>query len=178
MLKLRTIATICSLLCANVAHAASYDGQLSSLEKRFVITDTGIASANAGAKREMTCLALNVYFEARGTITKQQQGVAWVAKNRSSNSNYAGPNLCDVVFERHGGTAQFAWTSHQMRYKVEPDSWETAQQIAREVYYGSISDPTHGALCFHETNLAARYRRYDHGGLRIGSHVFYNMTAK
>jgi len=174
MLRLRTITIICSLLCATVAHAAGYESRLDSLQRRFTISHSGMLGSDPRSRREMECLALNVYFEARGTITKQQEGVAWVAKNRAASDRFNGPDLCDVIFQ----PGQFAWTRGPSRAAFESDAWAEAQDIAYGVYHGSIADPTHGSLYFHEVNLAPRYRKYAHNGLRIGSHVFYNMAAK
>jgi len=177
MIKLMNVAAICTLLLTAAASAAGYDSELEALNKRFVVTDPEIANADASSKRQMTCIALNVYFESRGTIERQQEGVAWVVKNRSKSNKFAGSNMCDVVFQRMGGFPQFAWIAHPSK-GYESGSWKQAQAIAKGVFYDRIPDPTHGALSFHEVNLPAKFRKYDRGGLRIGSHVFYNIAAK
>ena len=182
MLKLGTIAVIMAVLLSAPAAAGEtgYEKKLALLEKRFELTYAPLMSAPTTEKQEMTCLALNVYFEARGTIHRQQEGVAWVARNRAEVEVYNGPNICDVVFQKRGKTAQFAWTAHPLnRVYVDDEGWSVAQEIAYGVYMGTIPDPTKGALAFHEVKLPKKYRKYAaKHGLRIGSHVFYGWMAK
>ena len=175
MIKLKTFMAFLCLIFSTSAYATNYDQQLSKFEHQFSITDTEISSTTNEEKSQITCLALNIYFEARGTIVQQQTGVAWVVKNRARSDRYQSHNMCDVVFERYYGAPQFTWTSGQIRIgRVEAGSWHQAQQIAKGVYYGTIPDPTNGARSFHELSAGTGGAR----GIRIGTHVFYNIAAK
>ena len=51
-------------------------------------------------KREMNCLALNVYYESRGETRAGQQAVAKVTLNRVVSSRYP-DTICDVVYEKN-----------------------------------------------------------------------------
>lgn len=136
-------------------------------------------AAAAGAKwsidRELECLALNVYFEARGEPIPGQAAVAHVVMNRSADPRFPG-NVCDVV--RQGGKetidCQFSWwcddLDDQPRHMGD---WKLAKDIAWKVYWASVEDPTGGALWYHADYVRAYWRgRYRRGPV-IGRHIFY-----
>ncbi len=55
--------------------------------------------SNSSEKRELTCLALNVYYEARGEPLAGKYAVAEVTMNRVFSHRYPG-TVCEVVFEK------------------------------------------------------------------------------
>lgn len=111
------------------------------------------------------CLALNVYYEARGEPTLGQIAVAHVTLNRARNPNFPS-NVCEVVREPR----QFSWTIHKQK-PPRKEELDSAKLIARNAILGKSADPTNGATHFHTTNLKTRW------GLRltawIGNHKFY-----
>ncbi len=130
------------------------------------------------AAKEMRCLALNIYFEARGEIAEGQLAVALVTMNRLRNRHY--PNsVCGVVWQKH----QFSWT-HDGRSDRPTDkrAWALAQKISRFAYqrFEKLSarsrkalDLTKGALHYYAPRLASPYWAKVHSVTReIGGHVF------
>ncbi|MBN4079545.1 cell wall hydrolase [Beggiatoa alba] len=130
------------------------------------------------AAKQIRCLALNVYFEARGEATEGQLAVAMVTMNRVKNRYY--PNtVCGVVWQKR----QFSWT-HDGKSDRPRDvqAWDLAQKIARFTYqrYGKLSertrnalDLTKGALHFYAPQLALPYWAKVHTVTReIGGHIF------
>jgi len=130
------------------------------------------------AAKEMRCLALNVYFEARGEQAEGQLAVAMVTMNRLKNRHY--PNsVCGVVWQKW----QFSWT-HDGKSDRPTDkrAWKLAQQIARFTYlrFDKLSDRsrkaldiTKGALHYYAPRLASPYWAKVHSVTReIGGHVF------
>ena len=61
----------------------------------------------ADAKKQVTCLAENIYFEAAHEPLDGKKAVAFVTFNRVQ-SGYA-DNICDVVQQKTGQTCQFSW---------------------------------------------------------------------
>ena len=80
------------------------------------------------------CLALNVYFEARGEVPDAQYMIAEVVMERAYSKGYP-KDICDVVWQE----GQFSWTSDGKSDKPKDDvSWLQAQIVANTVLlYGS-----------------------------------------
>lgn len=174
---MKRFKTIIAFLCLNFStplYASGYNQQLNNLAHHFLVSETDINFNNSNDNEQLLCLSLTIYYEARGTIAKQQVGVAWVVKNRTHSNRYQSHDMCDIVFERHHSVPQFTWINNLNTGKVEWSSWIQAKQIAKDVYYNKISDPTHGALCFHELSIGTG----GYKGIQIGTHVFYNIVAK
>jgi len=130
------------------------------------------------AEKEMRCLALNVYFEARGEEAEGQLAVALVTINRMRSRHY--PNsVCGVVWQKR----QFSWT-HDGKSDRPTDkrAWKLAQKIAHFTYqrFNKLSDRsrkaldlTKGALHYYAPRLAAPYWAKVHTVTReIGGHIF------
>jgi len=141
-------------------------------------------SAGIAAKRqvdiEMECLALNVYFEARGEPHEGQVAVAHVVMNRIADDRFPG-SVCAVV--RQGGRndkgCQFSWwCDNQADRPKHKADWRLARDIAQTVYWGMGEDPTTGALWYHATRVKPIWRLKLVRGPTIGRHVFYREKPK
>lgn len=120
---------------------------------------------------EINCLALNVYFEARGESEVGQRAVAWVTLNRVADPNYP-DTICDTVWE----PGQFSWTEDGKSDKPKDMyAYATALYIAYDVLteYHHADDPTEGAVMYHSTKVKpywkAKYKKVN----RIDNHIFY-----
>src|SRR6202162_2361325 len=87
------------------------------------------------------CLADAVYFEARGEPFKGQQAVAQVVMNRVFSGYY--PNdVCGVVYQNSGRHLAcqftFACEGKDLSKVDEPDMWEQAKRIAKDMLDGKI----------------------------------------
>lgn len=137
-----------------------------------------IAHAERGASlgdRDLTCLALNVYHEARNQPIEGQLAVAHVTLNRMEDS-LGTASVCDVVFRgRH-----FSWTADPAKRRVksirEISAWETAQRVARMAVEDRDADPVDGSTFFHavwvQPDWAAAFVRVR----QIGDHIFYTRA--
>src|SRR5215207_4550955 len=74
--------------------------------------------SQAHERLEKTCLALNIYYEARGESLRGQDAVAYVttARTKENLTEFGGPSICSVVFHRNVREdgkliAEFSWTS-------------------------------------------------------------------
>lgn len=87
-----------------------------------------------GVQRQIECLALNIYFEARGEPEAGRYLVALVTVNRSEDQSF--PNdFCSVVWQKRWRNgrwiAQFSWTQDGLSdMPTERAAWEDALRIA------------------------------------------------
>ena len=125
---------------------------------------------------EITCLAQNIYFEARSEPADGMLAVGHVVLNRVASKRFP-DTVCTVV--RQGGDqrrhrCQFSWwcdgRSDQPHNKV---AWNAARLIAWFVYNGQTEDPTGGALWYHADYVSPYWREAFVAGPQIGRHIFY-----
>ena len=89
--------------------------------------------------QNLTCLALNVYHEARGEPTAGQYAVAKVTMNRVASKHYP-DTICQVVFQKNWDwlrrryVSAFSWTELKTIPKPEGKAWERAWQAAEALY--------------------------------------------
>lgn len=129
-------------------------------------------------KKEIECLALNIYHESRGEPYQGQLGVAYVTMNRMVNPNYP-DTVCDVVFQYK----QFSWT-HDTRSDRPDDriAWDKSLAVADYVYKNyyyfmemarGSPDITRGALYFYAPDQAnPEWAREMVATATIGRHIF------
>jgi hypothetical protein len=127
-------------------------------------------------EKQQRCLALGVYFEARGESTDGQAAVAQVILNRVRNPTYP-KTICGVVFQnekvRNGCQFSFACDGRSDRV-TEVAAWKTAQEIALDVTEGKIwieevGDSTHYHAGYVRPGWGGRMIQKD----RLGQHIFY-----
>lgn len=106
---------------------------------------------------EIACLALVVYYEARGESIRGQRAVAEVVMNRTRSPKYPS-TVCQVMFQHR----QFSFINRTKVLSPRKDSsWTRALDIAKQVFH----EPTSiGWLSFCNCRKS---------GYRIGNHVFY-----
>lgn len=133
----------------------------------------GRQSKDAAAQTaRVDCLALAMYFEARGEGAKGMQAVGAVVLNRVEHEGFPS-TVCQVI--REGGEkppCQFSWWCDGKSDKPRNlKQWQRAQTVARELLSGGRTDNTRGAIFFHNTSVDPKwpYKRT----VTIGRHVFY-----
>jgi spore germination cell wall hydrolase CwlJ-like protein len=134
------------------------------------------AAAGQDVERELHCLALNIYFEARGESETGKIAVGHVVMNRVMDAKYP-DSVCDVVMqggERRRHKCQFSWwcdgRSDTPRNKR---AWWQSKQLAFQIYVGMSQDPTDGALWYHADYVKPIWRKALKRGPKIGQHIFY-----
>ncbi len=140
-----------------------------------IIALLGGYQANATAPAsEQQCLALSLYFEARGEGREGMVAVGWTILNRVQSQDFP-PTTCKVV--RQGGErppCQFSWWCDGKSDRPrDRHSWNQAMLIAGELLFDPPPDPTRGSLYFHATHVDPRWNQSMVRTARIGSHVFY-----
>jgi len=125
---------------------------------------------------EIGCLALNIYFEARGEPELGKIAVAHVVLNRVADRRFP-TTVCDVV--RQGGEdklhrCQFSWwCDGQSDRPRDARSWDKVKAVAHKVYWGFSPDPTDGALWYHADSVSPYWSTAFVRGPKIGQHQFY-----
>lgn len=132
--------------------------------------------------REIKCLALNIYHEARGEPVSGQYAVATVAMNRVKSDRYP-DDVCHVVYQKGWSRkykrfiSAFSWTSFTHEAEVIPKedkAWHDAFGIARNVYLDNErSDKTKNALFYHADYVKPAWASQKTKIAKIGRHIFY-----
>lgn len=138
------------------------------------------AMAGANVRQEINCLALTIYFEARGEPRVGQMAVGHVVMNRVANPLFPA-GVCDVVHQ--GGKlalgCQFTWWCDGLSdVPMNPRAWERSLAYARRIYWDYSKDPTAGALWYHADYVAPYWRLSFAQGPKIGRHIFYSPLGK
>ncbi len=138
--------------------------------------------ASAGNKfvEEVTCLALNIYFEARNQPAEGKIAVGHVVMNRVAHRRFP-KSICRVI--RQGGfkrrhRCQFSWWCDGQSDKPrDRAAWTESRRVAAAIYMGASDDPTDGALWYHADYVKPDWRNDFHRGPKIGRHVFYAIDS-
>ena len=123
---------------------------------------------------EHQCLALALYWEARGETHRGMVAVGWTILNRTHSSQFPG-TPCGVVYQ--GGEqpgCQFSWWCDGKSDRPrDRDSWIRARVIAAQLLTSPPPDPTGRALFYHSIKIAVPWKRKRTRTARIGNHIFY-----
>jgi spore germination cell wall hydrolase CwlJ-like protein len=135
-------------------------------------------SANRDERRELMCLARNVYFEARGETPLGQYAVAEVTMNRVASGRYP-DTVCGVVYQQNWDVLRkryvgaFSWTELERNATPQGAAWEHAWKVAEDVYYRRREPALDGALWYHAEHIRPSWSRERKPVARIGRHIFY-----
>ncbi len=131
-----------------------------------------------GDRQSLTCLAHNVYFEARGEPIAGQYAVAEVTMNRLASGRYP-DTVCGVVYQQNWDPLRkryvgaFSWTELSTVPTPVGEEWQQAWNVAEAVYYGRQAPTLDGALFYHAAYIKPRWAKGKKPVARIGRHVFY-----
>ena len=119
----------------------------------------------------LMCLAVAVYFEARGEPLQGQYAVAEVVMNRVEDARYP-DTVCGVVFEPKA----FSFT-HDGKPDRLPDTpaAQRALEIASDVLQGVRSGIT--STHYHAAYVRPYWRKHFTVDGQVGNHVFYTNTT-
>mgnify|MGYP001157361789 CR=1 FL=1 len=157
----------------------------------FIILFAIVAVAKNYDDSDVSCLAENMYWEARNQSKAAMLAVSHVVMNRVDDNRYPN-NICDVV--KQGPTrkswknpnvlipvrnrCQFSWFcdgKSDIPPKVDSDLWLETQTLAKHFLfnYKWIIDPTDGATHYHAYYVRPSWAESKLRTARIESHIFY-----
>lgn len=128
-------------------------------------------------KREVECLAWNLYFEIRGGKPNEQVAIAYVPINRIGVHEFAN-SICANVFQYHMVYGrikhQFSWVGRKLgkNFVVEQDAWKKMQELAIKVYNKKLKDTGRGSTFFHSTDVHQQWAANTNKFV-LGSHMFW-----
>lgn len=122
---------------------------------------------DAAVDRELNCLAVGVYYEAKGEPLSGQLAVADVILNRTKSGRFP-KTVCSVLAQR----GQFSFVRGG-KIPTPPNNaqWRKALAVAQVAQKDLWESPAENALFFH-----ARYVRPSWNRARVatvGNHIFY-----
>ena len=120
-------------------------------------------------QKELNCLALNIYHEARGESTDGQIAVGNVTMNRVNSKKY--PNsICKVVYQ----PSQFSWTLFkQDKIEKHDKSWIKAKKMARNIILKKERNLIGKALFYHADYVDPYWNKDMTQVAMIDQHIFY-----
>jgi spore germination cell wall hydrolase CwlJ-like protein len=99
----------------------------------------------------ITCMARSIYWESKGLAREKMEAVASVVMNRLAAEDF--PNtVCEVVKQgSESGPCQFSWWCDGRPDSIqEEEPYSVAVDVARRTLNQQVTDPTDGALYFHD----------------------------
>ena len=118
--------------------------------------------------REMECLAVGIYFEAKSESLDGQLAVGHVIADRAASGRFPS-SYCGVLFQR----SQFSFVRGKSYPTVARSSrqWQNAVAIAKIVDKNMHDSPVARSLFFHAKRVSPGWRLKRVGS--VGNHVFY-----
>ena len=130
----------------------------------------------------LTCLALNIYYEARNQSVEAQIAVSQVVINRVRDDRFP-DNICDVIMQaKHSkitgkpllNKCQFSWYCDGKTDKPHDlDAYRWAQIIAKHVSEGKSGDMIKGSTHYHASYVTPDWAKNKTKTVKIGDHIFY-----
>lgn len=130
-------------------------------------------------KKQIECLAENIYFESKSEPREGQVAVAMVTMNRL-NAGEFGNSVCGVVQQKTKSTCQFSWwcdkklQQQAINNKYDEETYLKVREVATLVYvnYDSMKDNTKGSLYYHADYVNPKWKGLTQT-TKIGRHIFY-----
>ncbi len=124
----------------------------------------------------ITCLALNVYHEARNETMNGMYAVASVVINRVQDDRWPN-NVCAVVkdgYRKDSYKCQFSWyCDGKSDVPYEDRAWALAVLVADDVLRGNVGDVSLGATNYHANYVKPIWAKNLTRTVSYGSHIFY-----
>lgn len=129
------------------------------------------------ARKQVDCLAENIYHEAGYEPEVGKKAVALVTLNRTQDERFP-KNICGVVKQKTQGTCQFSWFCMPVKLNRNSEAFRESMEVALYVYanYEKLKDITHGALYYHADYVNPRWKLEK--TTVIGRHIFYKEKEK
>lgn len=142
------------------------------------VINVEITQLTKDARKQVECLADNIYHEAGYEPDKGKVAVALVTLNRVQDPRYP-KDICSVVKQKVNYTCQFTWWCENKITNRSKEAYESSREIALYVYanYERMRDITQGALFYHADYVRPNWKNLERTTV-IGRHIFYKEKEK
>ncbi len=167
----RNIFLIILMMITVTAAAVNYGDQYTRL------FDVKYTDLTKDAKKQVDCLAENIYHEAGSESEQGKVAVAMVTLNRVQDPRYP-KDICSVVKQKVNYTCQFSWFCSAPKLNRNSETFNDSMQVALHVYanYENLKDITKGALYYHADYVNPNWKLQK--TTVIGRHIFYKEGGK
>jgi len=132
-------------------------------------------------RKQIQCLATNIYFEANNQPFVEKQAIAHVVLNRVRDKHF--PNtICEVVYQAEldsnknpiRNRCQFSWYCDGKNERIlDFDGYQEAFNVAEYVVEHQPKDITEGSLWYHAVYVNPIWAKDYVKIARIDTHIFY-----
>ena len=191
MKKIPIVASLILLTNCHPVHAKS-------MEDDIIDSNLKVIQYNSQDEKQIECMALNIYWEARYQITKGMIAVGHVVMNRVNDKRFPS-TPCEVIFqgphreswktkkdanipnERRiyypvRNRCQFSWYcdgKSDTVPSIDLDVYNIARAISYKIYWNWYKDFTRGATHYHATYVRPAWAKSKKRTIKVGSHIFY-----
>jgi len=162
------------LIITTMVGATAYVTSIPQEQKLFNVRYKELTS---DVRKQIDCLADNIYFEAGHEPEEGKIAVALVTLNRTQDPRFP-KEICSVVKQKVNLVCQFSWICEPMKAIKHNDVYRKSQDVALHVYanYEMIDDITNGALYYHADYVNPGWKLKK--TKVIGRHIFYKEGSK
>ena len=125
---------------------------------------------------EIMCIAVAIYFEARGEPLAGRFAVAEVVINRMRDPRYPS-DACSVVYDGGEALHECAFSFYCDGKSDQPDlnsvDWDSAQRVAQAVYEGRSAPVVGEATHYHALWVHPDWVLGSHVVATVANHIFY-----
>lgn len=175
MLSKRLTILACSLITGIAVLAGAWAMAGTKYDKPLNLNDIKYHQLRGAAKKQVDCLATNIYREAAHEPREGWVAVGMVTMNRLESGNYAS-SVCDVVYQKTGRTYQFSWVGMRKLPAMNTNIYENIRELATIIYmnHTKMIDPTRGSTFYHADYIPdPGWGRHLTKSTKIGRHIFY-----
>lgn len=202
MLSLYAIAEVHDMPKSNAFSAENVARVRANIPKEVPYREEALKEANAhyneSVNKEIGCLQMNIFWEARDQSELARVAVGWVTLNRVTGERY--PNsVCEVVYQgRYNAKGvpkrnkcKFSWwcdgksDQPNLNNRLEREAWEQSGEIAEHLVKHCLmkpdsscpDDPTNGAEYYFNPSLAdPSWKETKVKTATIDDHEFYSSS--
>lgn len=155
--------------------------KIDNLKHSLGLFDENVITAEQ-RKKELECLALNIYREAGHEPFEGKVAVAQVTLNRVEHSKFP-DDVCSVVYEKNAISGriicQFSWycdSTHRNR-PINKPAYDESMKVAKQVLLEGFRLPSLDEALFYHADYINPNWRLDRI-TKVGRHIFYKPKER
>jgi spore germination cell wall hydrolase CwlJ-like protein len=180
---LKALVFVIVAMIAAVSVKTVTNMKIHSLKENLNLFDEEVITAEQ-RKRDLECLALNIYREAGHEPFEGKVAVAQVTINRVDHDKFPN-NVCAVVYEKNLSSAsgkiicQFSWycdTTHRNR-PINKPAYDESMKVAKQVLLEGFRLPSLEPALFYHADYINPNWKLDRI-TKVGTHIFYKPKER